>query len=660
MNIAKYLGGATTVTPSNTSNTNTGSLSNVVNDTVIYAPGTILDFEGNLFKPNTRLYVYFDGKDLTSYVTPDGGTEGEPLVTDALGRIVGKLRIPNNNTIRFSSGKKEIKFTDSSKNDSSETTYSTVFYTYTGDQDQTGIQDLGGTQSAYSTNDPLVQTFMVLDMGGIYLHSLNLYFLSKDTKYPILLQLREVNGDVVSNSYLTNSNCVIQPSAINVSEDGSAATSIMLPAPVYLQEGKEYAIYLFTNAPATYNLASCVYGETNSVNQLSTKDPRIGSVMKYLGSDSWLRDSTKGIKFNLFKCAFDTTQSYTLSLDNVDLKTKAIANNSISTTNGTNIITIKDSEHGFNPGDYVTVAGLPDDTVYGGINSDYINGVHKITSVTWNTYSFDNVIISGTETLIPDTATSSVFFGTNVTTDYSFQYDILFLNNNEIMLSNTKLSYVFKSLSGKSLDGSETPNVFDSSFTEITNKIDYNTARVKKINSLYNEQNLNPGAAKSLQVDIAFNTNNENITPVIDETNTNAILIENIINNKFEGEDAGNSEGIARYITKDISLSAQSNGVQVRFSANIQSPADVRVYYKTLPIESTGSLSDQQWVEMTVDTNVSKANNSTTYNKYVYTAYDLPLFKAFKTKVLMTSTDSTKPPLIKEYRAIAFQSIDNE
>lgn len=658
ISIAKYLGGATTTVK--TSSTNTGALTTVANDTTIYIPETVLSFEGNLFKPNTRLYVYFDGKDLSNYVTPDGGSEGNPLMTDSIGKIKGELRIPNTETLRFVSGKKEIKFTDSAKNDLNDTTYAIVFYTYTGEQDKTNIQDAGGEQASSSTTDPMVQTFWVLDMGGIYLHSLNLYFLTKDTKYPILFQIREVDGDAVSNTYLANSNYVLQPSDVNVSDDGSAATSISLPAPVYLQEGKEYAIYLFTNAPATYNLACCEYGETNSLNQLSTKDPRIGSVMKYLGSDAWLRDNSRGIKFNLYKCAFDTTQPYTLSLDNVSLGTKVLANNSIFTTNGTNIITIKDPEHGFNPGDYVTVDGLPADTSFGGISSNYINGVHKIDSVTWNSYTFNNVLINGSETLIPDTASASVFFGTNVTTDYSYQYDILLLNNNEIMLANTKLSYVFKGISGKSLDGSETPNVFDSTFSEITNQIDYNTARVKKINSAYNEQNLNPGSAKSLQVDITFKTNNENISPVIDVANTNAILVENVINNKFAGEAEGTGEGIARYITKDISLSSQSNGVQVRFLGNIQSPADVRVYYKILPLESSGSLADQPWVEMVVDNAVSKANNAETYNKYTYTVYDLPIFKAFKTKVLMTTTDSTKPPLLKEYRAIAFQSISNE
>lgn len=645
---------------SSSSNSNTGSVSTVVNDTNVYIPSMEITFEGNLFKPNTRLYLFFDGKDISSYVTPEGSSMGAPLTTDSTGKVQGKFQIPNTSTLRFIQGKKEVKFTDSPKNSTDETTYSTAYFTYSGDQDKTEFQDAGGVQGSGTSADPLVQTFMVLDTGGIYLNSLNLYFLAKDQKYPILFQIREVQEDTVLNTYLANSNYVLQPNQVNVSATGAVATSINLPAPVFLQEGKEYAIYLWTNAPATYTLATCVYGETNSYNQLSTKDPRIGSLMKYLGSNAWLRDSSRGIKFNLNKCAFDTTTGYTLALDNAKLGTKVLPNNSISTTNGTRNITVKDENHSFNIGDYVRISGLPANTNYGGINSDYINGTHKVTAVTYNTYVFDNVIIDGTETPIPSTANASLQFGTNVLGDICYQYDTLMLNNNEVMLTNTKLTYMFKGLSGQSLDGTETPNVFDSEFTEITNKNDYNTAKVKKINSGYNETTMNPSSDSSLQVDITFKTNNENITPVIDVANTNAILVENVINNQSTDELTESGAGIARYVTKDVSLSSQSNGLQVRFSGNLQGNSSVKVYYKILPISSTDTLDSQSWVEMTIDKPVSNSNNATTFSNYVYTVYDLPLFKAFKTKVLMLSSDSTKPPFIREYRAIAFQSTDNE
>lgn len=645
---------------SSSSNTSTGTNNIVVHDTNVLFPAMDITFEGNLFKPNTRLYVLFDGRDVSSYIQPDGKTTGSPLITDGAGYIKGVFHLPNTNSMRFVQGKKELHFTDN-LNTTNESTYAITYITYSGSDDKTDIQDAGGTQTSVSRADPMVQSFLVLDKGGIYLNAVNLYFLSKDNKYPVLFQIREVDEDTVSDLYLTNSNYILNPSDVNVSTDGSVATTVKLHSPVYLQEGKEYAIYLVTNAPASYKLATCIYGETNSKNQLSTKDPRIVAMMKNLGGTAWLKDTTRGIKFILYKCAFDTTKKYTLALDNEDLPLTLLDNNSLSTTASTNKITVTDPKHGFVAGDFVTIKGLPANTDYAGINSNYINGVHKIDSVTYNTYTFSSYQHENTETPIPTTASSTIIFGTNVSTDTEYQYDILTINNAEILLSNTTLNYTFKGLSGRSLDGSEIPNVFDTTFSDITNRVDYNAPKVKKINSPYNESNLNPGSAKSLQVNVSFSTSNENISPVVDVANTNAILVENVINNQSDGEvEDINTTGIARYITKDIQLSTQSNGVQVRFQGNLQGSANVKVFYKILPIESTGTLADQNWVEMTLDTEVPKSSNSTEFNNYQYTARNLPLFKAFKTKVLMTSTDSTKVPLIKTYRAIAFQSIDNE
>ena len=221
-----------------TSNTDSGTTTEVVNDTNVFIPAMTIPFEGNLFKPNTRLYVFFDGRDVTQYIQPDGLSEGAPLVTDSTGHIKGEFHLPNTNDIRFTQGKKEFKFTDSSKNDTTETTYSVSYFTYSGSEDKSASQDIGGIQSSTAGVDPTVQTFLVLDKGGIYLKSINLYFMSKDSKYPVLFQIREVQDDTVSDLYLTNSNFVLNPSDININSDGSIPTTVTLHAPLYLQEGK--------------------------------------------------------------------------------------------------------------------------------------------------------------------------------------------------------------------------------------------------------------------------------------------------------------------------------------------------------------------------------------------------------------------------------------
>ena len=63
LSIGAYLGGAST-RPVTTPTTNT-STSTVKEDTTIYIPSTLVQFTVSMLKPNTRLYVFFDNKDIS-------------------------------------------------------------------------------------------------------------------------------------------------------------------------------------------------------------------------------------------------------------------------------------------------------------------------------------------------------------------------------------------------------------------------------------------------------------------------------------------------------------------------------------------------------------------------------------------------------------------
>ena len=41
-----------------------------------------ISFSATRMKPNTRVYPFFDNVDISSYITPSGGSEGGNLVTD--------------------------------------------------------------------------------------------------------------------------------------------------------------------------------------------------------------------------------------------------------------------------------------------------------------------------------------------------------------------------------------------------------------------------------------------------------------------------------------------------------------------------------------------------------------------------------------------------
>ena len=70
-------------------------------------------------RPNTRVYPFFDNIDISVYVTPDGGSSGGNVVTDANGSVTGTFAIPNPATTgnpKWRTGTRAFRLTSSSTN----------------------------------------------------------------------------------------------------------------------------------------------------------------------------------------------------------------------------------------------------------------------------------------------------------------------------------------------------------------------------------------------------------------------------------------------------------------------------------------------------------------------------------------------------------------
>ena len=97
-------------------------------------PRTIT-FTGTGFAPRTRVYIFFDGQDVNSFVTPASTTftttgassvsAGSALVTSASGKLEGTFAIPDTrfpgqeSNPRFKTGEVAFRVTSSETNDRS-------------------------------------------------------------------------------------------------------------------------------------------------------------------------------------------------------------------------------------------------------------------------------------------------------------------------------------------------------------------------------------------------------------------------------------------------------------------------------------------------------------------------------------------------------------
>ena len=102
--------------------------------------------------------------------------------------------------------------------------------------------------SYWTGHDPVAQTFTVQSDGGAAVTSVDLFF-SEAGNRPVTVELRTTNQGVPSTKILPFTTVTKTPQQINVSNDGSVATTFTFDSPVYLMEGESYALVVKTDEP---------------------------------------------------------------------------------------------------------------------------------------------------------------------------------------------------------------------------------------------------------------------------------------------------------------------------------------------------------------------------------------------------------------------------
>jgi hypothetical protein len=644
-----------------------------------------ITFEGTRFKPNTRVYPFFDNIDVTAYVTPDGGSLGGNLVTDANGALTGTFAIPDPNVDanpRWRTGTRVFRLTSSASDSRAsdvetsgeadytargllETQQETILSTReprlvresTTDNRQITRTSTRETNRQVGWWDPLAQTFLIDDSGGVFVSSVDLYFKTKDDNVPITVQIREVVNGYPSTKILPFSEVSINPDTVTVSEDSSAATTFTFKSPVYIQENVEYALVVLANS-TNYNAWVARMGETqiNSDRTIS-EQPYAGVLFKSQNGTTWSADQNEDIKFKLKRCEFQNVTG-TVTLTNDDLPTRTLATNPIRTTNGSSTIRITHPNHGMHGADNnVTISGIASGT-YNGLDASEINGTYtSISNITLDSYE---VTSSGTATASGDVGGSSVAATQNRV------YDVLDLNLATMTVPETTITYKIRPTTGKSIHGSESEFSLTSSTnaqTVIANDNIYFTAP-QMVASTINETNEMSGS-KSLFVTLEFNTENTKLSPVLDTQRMSAITVQNRLNNPTSGntpnfvddEQATGSSTAAIYCTRPITLENDSTALEVRLTQNVRSTSSVRVYYRVSSSEEVRNIDDLNWIPFNTDgsedTTVVPAEDAATFKEYKYSATGIHDFTAFQIKVVMKGTNSAYPPVIQDLRGIA-------
>jgi len=187
------------------------------------------------------------------------------------------------------------------------------------------------------SDDPIAQTMLIsalltnrIQTSGMYLTKLDLYFATKDASLPIIIELREVDP---ATGYITTrvvpfSRVVVPSADINISDDGSAVTPVYFPSPVYVGDGKEYAMVLIpAGTNPNYNAFTAVLGEKDiATKSRVSEQPAAGFLFTSANQRTWVPVENEDLKFTAYYAKFASSSTGTLVLKNENRDYFTIAN----------------------------------------------------------------------------------------------------------------------------------------------------------------------------------------------------------------------------------------------------------------------------------------------------------------------------------------------
>ena len=667
-------------------------------------------FKATRFKPNTRLYPYFEDINVNDFTTditaaqfirnsvtsvdpePNASAVRHPditagdisagnnaIITDATGTAHGEFYIPNTANIRFRTGERLFKLMDDPNGNlnlittSGRATYSARGLVE-GTQEvslrsptlvQESVNDvqlaLVGRASTRTVGwvDPLAQTFLIDNPSGAFVTSMDIFFKEKDLAIPVTLQIRGVVNGYPSNEILAFGEVVKDAVDVVTSTDASAATNFAFPSPVYLRQNQEYAICLLANSNQ-YEAYVAEIGENSiGTTRRISAQPYAGVFFKSQNGSTWSADQTKDLKFRVKRADFDTTASGIVNFANGGIPIRALEANPIYTTNLSNTCTVKHRNHGMPTGSSVTIAGVG--STIGGIAISQFNATHVISNVEQDQYSI---------TVASNATSTTNGGGTAVTATENKHIDIMYPQINEMNLPGTFTAYAVKTTSSKSLAGSEPTYQKDASFTEIVANENFYPTTPRQVASQINETNYVAGGAKSLDLRATMSSTDTFLSPMLDLDRMSVFTISNRIDNPqvFGGSNTGQNpvlnylaetaptggSALSKYITRKVTLAQSSIGLRVIFAGNRPNGSFIDVYYKTQEAGSDTAFETLNWTQANIDTVVPNVDDPTLFNDYEYTV-DLSAapFQTVAIKVVFRAQASTAVPRIKDFRVIA-------
>ena len=308
--------------------------------------------------------------------------------------------------------------------------------------------------------------------------------------------------------------------------------------------------------------------------------------------------------------------------------------------------------------------------------------INKTHTAIGNIGIDDYTITLSTTPVVDGAGGTSSFGGSVVTATENAQYDVSTTNIGTLVPPRTSLDAGIKGTSATSPSGSETSFVKSTTTRTIPLDDNYYWDTSNMVSSTINETNELSGV-KSLSMPITLSSTDSRVSPVIDTQRMSMVAVANKVNvidsssdvyptsiYKAMTEPEGDNHA-AIYLTKKITLENAATSIRVILDANREDSASIKVLYKILRPDDAfdfdeidykffnddGTVAGSGGPDVVVNPSLSLSQ----FNEYEYTAgvtddgIGTPLddFITFQIKIVMRTTNSARPPKIRQLRVLA-------
>jgi len=591
------------------------------------------------------------------------------LTTTRAGDIAGLYFIPNG---VFRTGEKSFMMTDTATGDlggsstngdaafyaqgiiqqKEETIVSAIVPTIQRESTSQTIPVTGTSQTSTRVSgywDPLAQTFLVDPINssqGVYISKIRVCFKTKDSTVPVTLQIRPtVNGYPSSAVIYPLATVSLTPDKVKTTlvpslDDSAKYTEFQFDAPIFLQPG-EHSFVILANSK-NYEMFVGEIGKTDLVSSRQISDqPYGGSLFLSQNGSTWTADQNSDMAFRIYFKEFTRgtgtsyfevnapTSNTVFDLMHMIASDVQVANTSITYEYNSTV-----DSTGATTGYREIIPGFDLE-----MNDEFNRRVLTTANSSFNV----KVTMASTNPRISpqiDMSRFGIIAVENKINNLGLANDVIIVTNGGDSyegMDNVQITITGGGGTGAEAVANVANGVIDRIF--ITNPgSGYVTSPTISISSL--------------------TANGANATAIV---------------NGEDSASGGNSQ--VRYITRRVTLADgfDSGDLRVYMTAYKPSGSNIRVYYKILSHSDPDSfdnknyqlmaelgnqnfvsLSNSDYRELTFAPGANgEADNSVNYTS-AGTAYNS--FKTFAIKVVLTGTNTTDVPKVRDFRAIALPS----